>query len=323
MGNYIGLDLGGTNIKSCVIDDHGKVLAEQSITTDAEKGANVVIERLVESARRVAQAAGLEMAEVDGIGVGSPGPIDFEGGIIISAPNIKGFVNVPLRDRIGDATGRPTWLENDANAAAFGEFMFGAGKDPDIRHLAMFTLGTGVGGGLIVDGKVIHGAHGLGAEIGHSIVVPNGDLCGCGQHGCLERYCSASACARWAVDAIESGRQTTLRKVFEANNNHLEAKDVFDAARQGDNVAESVVDEVCRHLAIACINICRILDPQMIVFAGGMIHAGSMLFDRVRKYYDQHTWTAAPNPVEITSATLGNQAGRIGAAAVALDGLKQ
>ncbi len=313
---YIGLDLGGTNIKGGVIDDRGKVKANDSVPTPSKEGPEAVIGAMVDLAHSVASQAGLDMAKIDGVGIGSPGPIDFENGVLASAPNIPEFNNVPLRDRIAKGTGRPTVLENDANAAALGEYWIGAGRDASIRHLITLTLGTGVGSGVVVDDQIIHGALGRGGEAGHMIVVPEGGRkCGCGQRGCLETYASASHTARRAEEAMEAGETSSLNQIREQRS--VTAKDVFDAAKAGDTLANRLVNETAMYLGIACVNLSRLLDPQMIVLAGGMVQAGEFLIDRVREAFTSRSWAIMKDHVRIVGAALGNDAGIIGAAAVA------
>ncbi|MCE9592223.1 MAG: ROK family glucokinase [Planctomycetes bacterium] len=316
----MGLDLGGTNVKAGVVDDRAKVLGKVSKPTHAEGGPDAVVRVMAEAAHEAVAAAGVKMENVERIGIGSPGPIDFDAAVVRATPNMPGWRDVPLRDRITSLTGRPAILENDANAAALGELWAGAGRGLKVTELVMLTLGTGVGSGIIVGGKIIHGAFAMGGESGHMIVVPGGRLCGCGQHGCLEAYTSASATGRRAVEALQSGASSSLARDFANRLDTITAKDVFDAARSGDALANRIVDETATYLGIACVNLCRILDPQMIVFAGGMILAGDMLFDRVRSAFRANTWTVVESKVEIVPALLGNDAGFIGAAAVARNG---
>ncbi len=321
MKRFIGLDLGGTNIKAGLVDETGRVLAEISSPTQAGQGPDAVVGRMLDLARQVAQQGSTSLAEVTAIGIGSPGPIDADNGIVLSAPNMPGWEDYPLRDRVQEATGRPSFLENDANAAAFGEFCFGAGKDPAIRHLIMLTLGTGVGGGIIIDGRIVHGGYGLAAEAGHLIVAPNGRRCACGQRGCLEAYASAGAVARQGIEAVQAGERTILAQIYAQNGERLSAKDVFTAAYQGDGIAANIIEEATTYLGIACVSLCRLLDPQMIVFAGGLILAGENLFAGVRASFAEHDWTILRSKVAIVPAQLGNQAGIIGAAAVAMEGV--
>ena len=314
----MGLDLGGTNVKAGLVDADANVLANLQVPTQVEAGPDKVIAVMADAARQVVERGGIKMDQVASIGIGSPGSIDYHAGVILSAPNLTGFIDLPLRDRVAEAAGRPAVLENDANAAAFGEFWAGAGRDPSIRHLVMFTLGTGVGTGLIVDGKLIHGAFGLGAEGGHMIIEPNGRQCGCGQKGCLEVYASASYTAARAAEAVETGGNSSLQAILDAGRS-ITSREVFAAAAEGDPLAARIVDETAFYLALGCISICRLLDPQMIVFAGGMILAGDILFQRLHKSFDRHNWKMTEKAVQMVPAKLGNDAGFIGAAAVAWD----
>jgi len=320
MAHYLGLDLGGTNVKAGVIDATGKLLAKVSEPTNGAAGSERVIETMLQAGKQACEQANLTINDIAGIGIGSPGPINFEQGVIVNAPNLPGFENLPLRQRIADATGRPCVLENDANAAAFGEYWAGAGRDKSIRHLLMMTLGTGVGTGMIHDGRLIHGGHDSGAEGGHIIVEPNGRLCGCGQRGCIEAYASASHTANRAREELaNSDEPSALRSIYEANPDNITAKAIFEAAEAGDAMALRIIDKTADMLGIACVNFCRVLDPQMIVFAGGMALAGEFLLTRVRVAFEKHRWNIAPDNVQLVVAGLGNDAGVIGAAAVAAD----
>jgi glucokinase len=323
MPHYIGLDLGGTNIKAGVVDERANVLAHTSVKTRNDNGAAGVMDGMAAAAREVAAKAGFTLDNIVGVGVGSPGPLDLVKGIVRNAPNLPGFKDLPLRDELAKRTGRPTVLENDANAAGFGEFWAGAGKDPSIRHLVMLTLGTGVGSGVIVDGHVVHGANTMAGEAGHMIVIPHGRLCGCGQRGCIEAYASATNTARRAAEAIAQGEPSSLKKLFDQDKDSVTSKEVFDAAKAGDALARKIAEETMDLLGLTCVNLCRVLDPQMIVFAGGMILTGDYLFDGIRKAFARYTWNVdAPQP-KIVPAALGNDAGFIGAAAVAWDAHQQ
>ncbi|MFQ6048400.1 MAG: ROK family protein [Phycisphaerae bacterium] len=307
---FVGVDLGGTNIKAGLLDDQANLLARLSIATEAEHGPDHVIARIVQAIDQVLAQAGLPRQDVAGVGIGAPGAMSHKKGLIIAPPNLPGWHNVPLRDRVAALLGLPTVLENDANAAAWGEFWAGAGRGTD--NMVMFTLGTGVGGGIIIDGQILRGAFDNAAELGHMIVKPGGRPCGCGQQGCLEAYSSAAATARRAIEAIQAGQDSSLKAGQPVESRHVE-----QAARAGDPLAERIWDEACYYLAIACVNVQHFCNPQRVVLAGGMIGAGAFLLDRVRKHFDQQTWTVAQDRPEIALATLGNEAGLIGAAGAA------
>ncbi|MBI1338370.1 MAG: ROK family protein [Phycisphaera sp.] len=314
MTRFVGLDLGGTNIKAGVVNETGRVLARCSVPTRAQLGVTHVVESLEKAARDVAQAAKIEWSSITGIGVGSPGLIDARAGVVKASPNMPAFKQVPLRDLLHKKLNVPTFLANDANAAAFGEFWAGAGKDPHVRSLVMLTLGTGVGGGIVMDGRVVHGSHGLAGELGHLIVERGGRPCPCGQRGCLERYASANAVSLSAVKLLSEGDVTSSLKSLDSEPS---AEQVFEAARQGDALACQVVDQAAHYLGLACLNIARAIDPQMIVMAGGMAMAGDFLFERVRRAATKEWWSIEPFDLPIVPAALGNDAGIIGAAAVA------
>jgi glucokinase len=265
------------------------------------------------------QRRSLTAADVLSIGIGAPGPLNICKGVVIAMPNIPGMENCALRDSVAEGVGARAVLENDANAAAFGEFIAGAGKGA--RDMVMLTLGTGVGSGIVIDGKVLHGAHDIGAEFGHMIVQPGGEKCGCGQVGCLERYCSATYLALRAQRQIEAGRASTLKDALEKSGK-ITSQDVNEAAKAGDELAAEVWDQAMRYLALACVNITRILDPDEIVLAGGMVNAGDDLMTPLRKHYQAMHWSLTPVLSPVVIATLGSDAGVIGAAGVAWENFR-
>ncbi len=249
-----------------------------------------------------------------GVGIGAPGPLEISRGVVVAMPNIPGMENCPLRDRVVEGVGLRAVLENDANAAAYGEFIAGAGKGT--RDMVLLTLGTGVGSGIIIDGKVLHGTHEIGAEFGHMIVQPCGEPCGCGQAGCLERYCSATFMAMRARRQVEQGRESILADVLRKTG-QINSRDVQDARKAGDKLAAEVWDQAMMYLALACVNITRILDPDQIVLAGGMVNAGEDLMAPLRAHYQALHWSLTPIRSPVVIATLGSDAGVIGAAGVA------
>jgi glucokinase len=308
----LGIDLGGTNIKGGVIAADGRILVGRSIDTQASGGFSHVYGRLVGLIRELlGDPAG---GGAGAIGVGVPGPMSHERGHIHAAPNLPGWVNIPLRDLLTRDLSVRVTIENDANAAAFGELVAGAGRG--CRDMVMLTLGTGIGGGIILGGRLIRGAFDNAGEIGHVIVESPGRPCPCGQSGCLERYASAHAIGERAAEAIRAGRASSLTDVLAAAA-QLTAADVCDAAHAGDALAAELWDDACRTLAIACVNLQHLLNPQKIVLAGGLINAGARLLDPIRKHFAALTWRIAPDLPEIALAKLGGDAGIVGAAALA------
>ncbi len=314
-GLYIGLDLGGTNIKAGVLDCAGKPLSKVSVPTG--RGPDAVIANMIAAAHQATQCAGITLDAVSAVGIDSPGPLSTEKGVVIRSANLPGWENVPLRDRISSALGKPAILENDARSAAYGEFFAGAGKSLKVRNMMMITLGTGVGGGIILDGRLVRGHTDMAGELGHSIVVPDGALCGCGQKGCLEMYTAASRVGQRAMQALHDPEITSSLRDALAQVGELTARDVEDHARRGDELALNIWNQTCRYLAIACISAVHWLDPQMIVFGGGMAAAGEFLLQPVRRHFEENYWKMDPPAIAIRAAELGNDAGITGAAALA------
>lgn len=312
----IGIDLGGTNIKTGLVQTDGKLLETVSIPTG--KGPDTVIANMIKSAEQVLLKAGHQKSEVLGVGIASPGALDSAKGIVKKAGNLEGFVQLPLRDRVAQGLGLPAVLENDANAAAYGEYFAGVGKTAGVQDLVVFTLGTGVGGGIIYKGELLRGFHDVGAELGHIIVQPGGIPCTCGQIGCLERYASASACGDRATALLKASQEpSTLREILAAHGAVTSADVAIHAETKHDKLAEHIWDETCRYLAIGCITAMHHTDPDLIVLAGGMIKAGEFLRARVEHHVRQQFWNLTPLETRIELAVLGNDAGVIGAAGLA------
>ncbi len=310
----IGVDLGGTGIKAAIVSEAHILSNRRSLDTEAARGPDHVIARIATIIEELARRAEADGAEIVAVGVGSPGPLSYARGVVLHAPNLPGWRDVPLRDRLRAATGRRVFIENDANAAAYGEFVSGAGKAAS--DMVMLTLGTGVGGGVILEGRLLRGHYDNAGEIGHMIVEPEGDPCPCGQRGCLERYASASAVGRWAQRALEAGEQTSLRGALERSGG-VNARDVELAMAAGDAVATRIWRETARYLAIAAVNVQHVLNPEQIVFAGGLIGAGERLLAPVREAFAELTWNSAKDGPTFALATLGTDAGIIGVAALA------
>jgi glucokinase len=309
---WIGLDLGGTYIKAVALDADRTPTKTLQLETPGDRDS--VIAQMIETARKLMEQEGIEADDVRGVGIGSPGPLDISGGVILGTPNIPGMTGCRIRDRISEGLSLPAILENDANAAAFGEYLCGAGGGSD---MVLLTLGTGLGSGIVVDGRLLHGTHEIGAEFGHMIIVPEGEVCGCGQRGCLERYCSATYIAHLATREIrQNGRDGALRDALDRKG-QIDARDINEARKAGDALAEEIWDRGTYYLALACVNICRILDPDKIVFAGGMTKAGEDLMKPLQAHFDRMHWKLTEAMTTLSLAHLGNDAGAIGAAGVA------
>jgi glucokinase len=329
--HYLGLDMGGTNVKAGITDKHGNLIAKLSVPTGKggrDLAPEKVIARMVEAGRMVIDKAKLKVSDVAAAGVLAPGQARLSQGIVVASANLPLWKNVKIRGKVSKGLGIPAVLENDANAAAFGEWWAGAGRSKTgknkLDNLFMFTLGTGVGGGLVYESKVVHGAFDFATEIGHMIIVPEGgghrELCGCGQRGCLETLCSAGATGRRATRELEKHRKlrkkSSLGEVYKSTK-VVTAADVAQHAMAGDKFALEIWNQSCYALAVACINVCHFIDPQMIVLAGGMSQAGPFLIETIDRHFKNEWWKMTPPTAKIALAKLGNDAGVIGAAGVA------
>eukprot|EP00928_Gymnodinium_smaydae_P035283 TRINITY_DN24855_c0_g1_i1.p1 TRINITY_DN24855_c0_g1~~TRINITY_DN24855_c0_g1_i1.p1 ORF type:complete len:384 (+),score=82.77 TRINITY_DN24855_c0_g1_i1:128-1279(+) len=320
---FVGIDLGGTTLSVIVAEDHGRILARsQRDLPQQDRAFQTVVAFIVEQVVCTLCSIDLTLADVSAIGIGAPGNLDCERGIVRSAANFD-WKGVPLGGAIAEATGVPTRLENDAKAAVLAEWWVGAGAGDDIRHLVMFTLGTGIGGGVVSDDRIIRGATGMAGELGHAIIepgvganAPQGRFCaGTGVHGVLEQYASARALGERAREAFKmgDGAQSSLASVKEPTS-----KDVCEHAKRGDALALRLLDETADYLAVAFINACRAYDPQLIVITGGLANAGDVLLEPLRHHFRRRWWSIQPQGTcRIELATTGNDAGTLGAAAAA------
>jgi len=313
---FVGLDVGGTSMKAGVVSDDGQPLTAVSLPTESFKGQAFGLDRMCETIRLAISKAGLRPDQIAAIGVATPGTMDIPAGLILDPPNLQPWQNVPVRQHVGDAFQKPTAFQNDANAAAFGEYWVGAGKDA--HSMVLFTLGTGVGGGIIIGDLVVEGEHSHGAELGHmKIEITNPRQCGCGRWGCLEAYASATAVVRRAREALAQARGQSALQTFDENDADLTAKRIFDAAAAGDPLARKIVDETAFYLAVGATNLMHTIDPDMVVFGGGMIAAGESFLEEIRQHVRKLAFPVPAAKTQIRYARLGTDAGFIGAAACA------
>jgi len=312
----IGIDLGGTKISTALIDSAGTIITHDYRETRATEGQKAVIERMLDAARRVMAQAGVNQAQVAAAGIGAPGPLDVEAGVVVAPPNLPGWDRVPLRRLIENRLGITTFLENDANAAALGEHRFGAGRG--VEHMIYVTASTGIGGGLILNGRLYHGASGMAGEIGHITIIPYGPLCGCGNRGCLEALAAGTAIARQARARVARGAPTLIADLAGGDPERVTAKLVAEAASQGDVEAQEVLAEAMHYLGIGMANLVNLFNPQLIVIGGGLTNIGEMLFGPVQRAIDRRALPTLAQGVRVVRAELGDNAGVLGAAAVAL-----
>lgn len=310
----LAVDLGGTQIRAALCDPRGQILRRIAHPTQAAEGPDAVIKRLIDTI--VEAMAGTPADQIAGIGIGAPGPLNPVSGILMEAPNLPGWINVPLRNIISARFSLPTFLGNDANVAGLAEYTFGAGRGR--RDMIYLTISTGVGSGIIVDGEMLLGANGLGAEAGHTIVNPEGPLCGCGRHGCLEAYASGTAIARDVAARMNAGKKTRITKMVSGEGGKIDARVVSEAARLGDKLAIQAFRRAGRHLGIGIANLLRLFNPTMIVVGGSVTKAGPLLFDpmwaAIKEFAPAIYWEG----LAIVQAALGDDVGLLGAAALAI-----
>ncbi len=304
----VGVDLGGTNIKVGLVTPSGDVVARHATATHAEGGFSAVAARICDAVRECLRRAGERVDTIAGVGVGSPGTIDHRAGVVRFSPNLPGWRDVPLRETLAEGLGVRCVIENDANAAALAEQWLGAGKGE--RSLVLLTLGTGIGGGIVLDGQVWHGANGAAGELGHTCIDPDGPRCNCGNRGCLETYASATGMVRRMREAIEGGADTPLA----ADPGALTGRRIYEAAVGGDLVARRAIEDTGRYLGVAASNIMHALNPRVIAFSGGVTGAGEMLMGPLLREAEWRTLEQSRSGVRICFSALGEDAGILGAA---------
>ena len=311
MNKYVvGVDLGGTKISTALADCEGNVLAQSIIPTNAHEGEERVLERIIKSIQSVISEGDCGYDDIVAIGIGSPGPLDSQKGIIIKTPNLP-FTNFNLVRPLEEKFKVPVFLDNDANVAAIGEYMLGAGRGK--RNMVYFTVSTGVGGGAILDGNIYRGNTSNALEIGHMTVAPFGPRCGCGNIGCLEAVASGTAIGKRGREAVLSKVDTSLKE-FE----NVTSYEVFKEAEKGDAVAKDIIEEALNYLGIGIANAIAIFDPEMVVIGGGVSKAGDIVFERVRQVVNKRCFKSMADACTIVPAGLGTDAGVIGAVALAL-----
>jgi glucokinase len=307
------LDLGGTKIASAILSDDS-IIARDYHLTCADKGVTQVISRMVLSLKHLLEKTGLRLSQVESICIASAGIIDMERGVVTASPNLPGWHNVPLRDRIKESFGINTYLINDASAAALGEYTLGAGKN--CSNLVYVTVGTGIGGGIIVNGELYLGACGSAGEVGHMTIKAGGPKCYCGNTGCLETFASGSAIAREARRLIGQGRASSITKMV-GDIDSITAREVSLAAHQGDALAKNIVFRAANDLGTGIANLTNIFNPDTIIIGGGVSKMGELLFGPVRRQVSRRAFRLPADTVRIVPSKLGDDAGLIGAAVFA------
>jgi glucokinase len=309
-----GIDLGGTNIVcGCVAEDGSAIHGVIRVPTGADEGPDAVVRRIITAAKQsIAEAtAAVPGIELIGAGVGAPGPLDRKSGMVLLTPNL-GWVNMPLRRHLHDGLGLRTALDNDANCAVLGEWWRGAAQGT--RITVGLTIGTGIGGGIIIDGRLFHGASDIAGEVGHMTIDANGRRCKCGNYGCIEAYASGPNIALRAVEALESGAESTLPSYVNGDLHRITAQTVYQAAQAGDELALEVVRDTAKFLGAAVASLINIFNPEAIVIVGGVTLAGENLFEPLRREVSRRAFKPAVQVCRIVPGALIGVAGVYGAA---------
>ena len=304
----IGVDLGGTKIYTALVDLEGNILKEKTVETLAHEGEQAVMGRIIDTINYVIDGTDKDL--IRAIGIGSPGPLDVKNGVIIETANLP-FKNFEIVKTIKEEYELPTYLDNDANVATLGEFMFGAGKGTE--NMVFITASTGIGGGAVLNGKLFRGATGNALEVGHMTVSTEGPRCGCGNLGCAEALGSGTAIGRRAKEAVSTNVKTSLK-----NYDNVTSKEVFKEAANGDRVAKNILNTSLTYLGIAVANTITNFDPEKVVVGGGVVNGGDIVIDTIRNVVEERCMAAFVENCKIEKAVLGGKAGVLGAAALAI-----
>ena len=306
----LAIDLGGTKILTAIISS--KVIAKEYRLTLAEEGPQSVIKRVLSMIDRLLSLRNLDPSQLDSISIAAAGAIDSEKGLVTLSPNLPGWRDIPLRDMVGEKYGVNTFLINDASAAALGEHHFGAGKG--VSNLIMLTVGTGIGGGIIINGKLYLGPSGSAGEIGHMTIDINGPKCSCGNIGCLERLVSGTAVAEEAIRRLSQGEKSSLTEIGGGKIKSVTAEKVSLAAQNGDSLALEVISKAATYLGIGLVNLVNIFNPEMIIIGGGLAKVGDLLLEPARRVVRERAFPLPARLVRIVPAQLGDDAAVLGAA---------
>ncbi len=309
---YLGIDLGGTNIAAGVVNENYEIIGRGKMKTNAGRSDDLILDDMAEAARMAVKDAGLELKDIASVGVGSPGSVNPYTGVIATSNNL-GFSNLPMGKMLKERLGFNCYLENDASAAAYGEFIAGAGVGT--KNFVAITLGTGVGGGIIIDGKLFSGANLAGGELGHTVIVMDGAQCTCGRKGCWEAYASATGLIHLTQAAMQSNKNSVMWELAEGKLENVNGRTAFDAMRKNDEAGRAVVELYIRYVACGLINTINTFQPEIICIGGGISKEGDNLLIPIQKIVEAERFSKnVENQTQVKIAKLGNDAGIIGAA---------
>ncbi len=313
MKYYVGIDLGGTNIVAGVVNEKYEIISKAKTPTNRPRSAEDICKDMARLALEAIESAGLKLSDIESIGVGAPGSVNSDTGIISYSNNLD-FHDAHVAEYIKEVIDLPVYVENDANAAAYGEFVAGSAKGT--KDAVCITLGTGVGGGIIIDGKIYSGFNYAGAELGHTVIEVDGPQCSCGRKGCFEVFSSATGLIRMTKEAMDANPDS---KMHEMMGDHVSGRLAFDAMRAGDEAAKGVVDKYIKYLAIGIANAINIFQPEVLCIGGGVCNEGDALLIPLKEYISKEIYTSSSDKnTEVIIASLGNDAGIIGAAFLGL-----
>ena len=316
----VGIDIGGTKLATVVADSTGHILGKVRKPTLAEKGPEYALGLLFDMVRETISLAGLEQTSISAIGVSCGGPLDTKTGIVYSPPNLPGWDALPLKAKLESEFQVPVTIENDANASALAEYRFGGGRG--YNAVLYMTMSTGIGGGIVLDGQIYHGANDSAGEVGHQILLPDGPLCGCGKRGCLEALCSGPAIARRAQATIRKqladvkASSTTMLTLTDGRIEDVKSEHVLEAARTGDALALELISETAYYMGWGIANLVNVLNPDIVLLGTIAIAAGDLLLDPIREMVSKFAMTRSAAAVEIKSAQLGDTLGDLAAVAL-------
>lgn len=308
----IGIDLGGTNIAVGVVDEEYNIVGRGKMKTALPRSAKEIFADMVTACKMAVEDAGVTMDDVVSVGLGSPGAINKEDGVIEYSNNLK-FDQVPACSMLSEALGKPVYIDNDANCAAFGETLAGAGKG--VKNFVAITLGTGVGSGVVINGRIYSGSNSIAAEIGHMVIDMDGELCTCGRRGCWEAYSSATALIRQTKDAMRHAHDSIMWELTGNSYDNINGRTAFEAMRRGDAAGKAVVDRYIDYLGCGIVNVINIFQPEVLCIGGGISHEGDNLLIPLNKRVERDRYTErAKSQTILRCAQLGNDSGIIGAA---------
>lgn len=311
MTKRIGIDVGGTNVKIALVDGEGKIIYSNSVPTYAQMGYEYTVNNIKQAIRDLMKETNTDAKEIEGIGFDFPGQVDYKTGVVKLAPNIPGWINVPIAQMIEEEFNIPTRIDNDVRCAALGELKFGAGKG--CENFVCITVGTGIGSGLVINGQLVRGAANAAGEIGHiKLQMNGGPICGCGDTGCLEAFASGPSIVAMAQEYLKGGKSTKFREMAGADG-EITPYIVAKAAEAGDPVAKRIFEIVGTYIGMGLVSVINLLNPEKVIIGGGVAAAGNLLLDPIRKTIKERAMVVAGNSVEIVPAELGNSAGVIGA----------